>query len=935
MTGIFKKQRGFIAGATLWLAACTLSLYAQSGATPDKRMERDLARAEAYLYSFKNDSALLVARQLLDRLKSLEQADSPFGLRVQLAEAAALEQDQQGDLAITKLLRVIEQSEKRGLPDISAKAGLALALLYEKVGLKANSLEHLQRAQTHIDRHALDSIYPYFAVRMASWQRLYGDKDSAIYFAREALRTAPLFRLDLEEAIGHLLMNLLLPPDAVEARLQHSLAAIGLYRKLEDYTGCSYMYGAVARIYFQKGNTRLALTYNDSTLAFAHRAIAGGHKQHAIIGRVYHFRSELYRKLGQLDSAFFYLNKGNQEELNLLREDNKARIIEIDARLNNEKKQIEIDRQRLDLVLKKRQLIYTSIIFGLVCLLAIGLLVGLHKQRQGKRALAEQNTRIREQAEQLKSLDAAKSRFFANVSHELRTPLTLLLGPIQSLLKENHLTAKQAHLLQLARQSGKQLEQLVNEILDLRKLEQGHTELHRKPTELPAFAGAYLAQFESLAERKQIHFSVQLPPGNTPAILLDREKFRQILFNLLANAFKFTPNGGRIEAAIALEGGMLRLRVTDNGPGIHPDDLPHLFDRYFQTTRPDKPAEGGTGIGLALCREYARLFGGAIEVDSTPGKGSVFQVTFPVAPAETGALAMPDPSQDQDVLPVGSSAGHSLPAASEPSGKAKPTILVVEDNLALQDYIHSVLQEKYHVVTAENGQAALDLMMNDECRMMNGAVGKHSSFIIHHSSFPDLILSDLMMPVMDGYQLLEKLKSDDVTRHIPVIMLTARAEAQDKLKALRIGVDDYLHKPFDEEELLARIGNLLKNQAARQQEVAAEETPRPIMSQPDREWLETFEQYVRRHLSSDTLSIAELSRVFTVSESNLLRRLKRLTGLTPLQYLMEVRLTEARRLLENRACDSVAQVAGRVGYDDARSFSRAFRQRFGKLPSEV
>ena len=192
-----------------------------------------------------------------------------------------------------------------------------------------------------------------------------------------------------------------------------------------------------------------------------------------------------------------------------------------------------------------------------------------------------------------------------------------------------------------------------------------------------------------------------------------------------------------------------------------------------------------------------------------------------------------------------------------------------------------------------------------------------------------------MMPVMDGYQLLEKLKSDDVTRHIPVIMLTARAEAQDKLKALRIGVDDYLHKPFDEEELLARIGNLLKNQAAWQQEVAAEETPRPIMSQPDREWLETFEQYVRRHLSSDTLSIAELSRVFTVSESNLLRRLKRLTGLTPLQYLMEVRLTEARRLLENRACDSVAQVAGRVGYDDARSFSRAFRQRFGKLPSEV
>lgn len=895
-------------------------------------MERDLARAEAYLYSFKNDSALFIARQLLAELKSLQQTDSPFGLRVQLAEAVALERGRQGDLAISKLLRVIEQSEKQALPDVSAKAYLALALLYEVVGLSANSLEHLQRAKTHIDRSALDSIYPYFAVRMASWQRLYGDKDSAIYYAREALRTAPLLHLELEEAIGHLLMNTLLPHEAVDARLQHCLVAVGLYRKLEDYTGCSYMYGAVASIYFQKGNTRLALTYNDSTLAFAHRAIAEGHKNHATIGAIYYFHSELYRKLGQLDSAFFYLNKSNQAELNLLRADNKAKIIEIDARLSNEKKQNEIDRQHLELVLKKRQLIYTFTIFVLVCLLAIGLLAGLRKQRQDKRELAEQNARIREQAEQLKSLDAAKSRFFANVSHELRTPLTLLLGPIQSLLKDSNLSAKQAHLLQMARQSGKQLEQLVNEILDLRKLEQGHIELFPKPTRLSAFVGTYLAQFESLAERKQIQFSVLLPPSNTPAILLDQEKFRQILFNLLANAFKFTPNGGYIETAVSLDGGTLRLRVTDNGPGIHPDDLPHLFDRYFQTTRPEKPAEGGTGIGLALCREYARLFGGTIEVDSTLGQGSVFQVTFPVAAAEIGTTTVPGQAHEQDVLPI----GGSVLAASNPADIAKPTILVVEDNLALQDYIRSVLQEKYQVVTAENGQAALDLMMNDARSMMNAKPGAaHSSSIIHHSSLPNLVLSDLMMPVMDGYQLLEKLKSDDATRHIPVIMLTARAEVQDKLRALRIGVDDYLHKPFDEEELLARIENLLKNSAARQQEVTTEASPRPILSQPDREWLENFEEYVRQHLSSDILGIADLARVFAVSESNLLRRLKRLTGLTSMQYLMEVRLTEARRLLEHRVCDSVAQVADRVGYDDARSFSRAFRQRFGKLPSEV
>ncbi len=195
-----------------------------------------------------------------------------------------------------------------------------------------------------------------------------------------------------------------------------------------------------------------------------------------------------------------------------------------------------------------------------------------------------------------------------------------------------------------------------------------------------------------------------------------------------------------------------------------------------------------------------------------------------------------------------------------------------------------------------------------------------------------------MMPVMDGYQLLEKLKSNSATRHIPVIMLTARADIQDKLKALRIGVDDYLLKPFDEEELLVRIENLLKNQAARRTAVADEpesEAVAPLLSQPDQEWLEGFEGYVGQHLADDTLSISTLAYHFAMSESTLLRQLKRLTGLSPIQYLQEVRLNEARRLLENRRYNSVAQVASKVGYDDTRSFSRSFRQRFGKLPSEL
>jgi YesN/AraC family two-component response regulator len=242
----------------------------------------------------------------------------------------------------------------------------------------------------------------------------------------------------------------------------------------------------------------------------------------------------------------------------------------------------------------------------------------------------------------------------------------------------------------------------------------------------------------------------------------------------------------------------------------------------------------------------------------------------------------------------------------------------------LRDYIRLVLQDKYQVITAEHGQAAWSMLDKNST---------DQTFIP-----PDLILSDLMMPVMNGYQLLEKLKSDDTTRHIPVIMLTARAESQDKLHALRIGVDDYLTKPFDEEELLVRIENLLNNQATRHLAVR-EDSPAsaaaPLLSQPDREWLEAFEVYVQKHFSSDTLSVSSLAYTFAMSESTLLRQLKRLTGLSPLQYIQEVRLNEARRLLENRSYNTIAQVASKVGYDDARSFTRSFKQRYGKLPSEL
>ncbi len=257
------------------------------------------------------------------------------------------------------------------------------------------------------------------------------------------------------------------------------------------------------------------------------------------------------------------------------------------------------------------------------------------------------------------------------------------------------------------------------------------------------------------------------------------------------------------------------------------------------------------------------------------------------------------------------------PAGKAPFKRDQPALLVVEDNLELREYLQLLLGEKYQVHTAENGRAALERLRRlPECR---------------------LVISDLMMPVMDGYRLLEQLKADEATRYLPVIMLTARAEARDRLKALRIGVDDYLVKPFEEEELLVRIDNLLKNLARRLEEsddgAEPAAAPSPV-SESDRKWLEAFEAYVRQSLGDDTLSIPGLARRFAMSESSLLRQLKRLTGLPTKRYLQEMRLDAARRMLEDQPAAGVAKVAKAVGYGDVRSFSRSFKKRFGKSPSE-
>lgn len=536
-----------------------------------------------------------------------------------------------------------------------------------------------------------------------------------------------------------------------------------------------------------------------------------------------------------------------------------------------------------------------------------------------------QTATIRRQTEELKKLDEAKSRFFANVSHELRTPLTLMLGPIGSMLKARRLDERDFSFAKTAHTHGKQLLHLVNEILDLSKMESGKMKLQETTVSIQPFLRRVVSAFESHAERLGILFVFEYRVADRLRLLADEDKLQKVMNNLLSNALKFTPPhaGGSVRVQVDETEGFVRIGVHDTGRGIHPDDLPHVFERFYQTSQAGAPIEGGTGIGLALCREFAEVMQGRIRVESKPGAGSSFYFEFPKKEVLGIGQAGDEPEaevQEPDFMEV-----PTLVVAADPE---RPVVLLVEDNPSLRDYVASILSGQYRIVAAENGRMAFDHLLAAQA----GAP---------ESRLPDLIVSDVMMPVMDGFQLLEALKGDDRWRHIPVIMLTARADMRDKLRALRTGVDDYLLKPFEEDELLARIDNLLRNYRNRM--LLREDATKPAQSAPspvtisaeDRAWLERFELLLDKRLGDFNLTAEMLAEEMAMSRAPFFRHLKRLTGLTPAQYLDEARFQKARSLFETRQSNSVKAVAYKVGFRQVKHFSQNYKKRFGKLPSEV
>lgn len=878
-------------------------LFAQISYASNHAMQEALQQARQYMIAYQGDKALPITQSLLAQLEDQAQYDSHFGFQVRLIHGLSLVRSTQEASSFEYLWRLRDDSKAMGEWAVFAESCRGIAFVLELAEQPEEALYNLRQALGVIKKYQLDSVYAPMAIRHSSVHRQYGSLDSARYFAEEALRIAPEHGQLLEEASGNFLMSIYTSDH--EAKLAYLKRATKLYFQVGELKIFISMHNNLAKQYLKTRASEKALLHTDTAINHHHLIPK---KEFRDAHRSFEYRASAFEQLGVLDSAIHYYKKAHAIELEETEKIQRSLLAELDKKYNLERKTEELRAEQ-----EKNWLL--GAIASLFILLSIGLIYYSVKLRKA-------NQVTEQQAEELKALDQTKSRFFANVSHELRTPLALMLGPIQLLLQNFSPNIKEKELLQMAKRSGKRLEQLINEILDLRKLQSHKMTIKRSPTQLTPFYRLHIGQFSSLALSKDIQYTWHIDVEEEVVVNLDQEKSRQVLYNLLSNAFKYTPPGGQIDVAVQLKGNEVHLTVKDTGIGIHPDDLPHLFDPYFQTRRPEKPVEGGTGIGLAICKEYLQLLGGAIDVQSALGKGTRFSCWFPVekvSEEEAESLS----ASDVELAPLSpiQNLAEKSPAKQEVASDTmakRPHLLVVEDNPDLRAFVHMILAKKYQLTLVENGKQAL-AALSDANRFQ-------------------LILSDIMMPEMDGFQLLETLKSNERTRHIPVLMLTARADTTDKLQALRIGVDDYMAKPFEEEELLVRIENLLNNYAIRIAFTREEQTDQgalPIMSAPDRAWLTNFEAFVRAHLDLTSLSISLLAHEFAMSESTLLRQLKRLTGLSPQQYIIEVRMAEARHLIEERKLASIKQIAAAVGYNDTRAFSRTFKKRIGKAPSEL
>lgn len=548
-----------------------------------------------------------------------------------------------------------------------------------------------------------------------------------------------------------------------------------------------------------------------------------------------------------------------------------------------------------------------------------------HKRHQA--ALAMQNRQLEEQKHELENLneqlnDATQSKlvFYTNVSHELRTPLTLITEPIEELRSARNLSGNQKSLLKIADKNARILKRLINQILDFRKFENNRLQLDLVEVNLVELLDDWLDSFHAVAKKRHIEIVKDFSRTGHIALAIDPQKFERVIFNLLSNALKYSPDNTSITVSCEEENGRVIIKVRDEGRGISAEDIGNIFERFF---RVDSVHPDGSGIGLALTKAFVEMHGGSISVESTPGHGSVFIISVPVIHVSSNVVSVDKTITETD---VNAELGEIEKAETEIDA-SKPVVLVIDDNEDILNMLGRLLGDDYNILTASNGKAGLKIAAR---------------------YVPDVVVCDVMMPVMDGLECCRLLKEEVSTSHIPVLMLTACTMDEQRVKGFESGADGYIAKPFNSVVLKSRIKNLINNRKLIKNLWKSHSAPSNDSEEPkrdtatlqkgvsgiDNDFYHRFLELVTGKLSDPDLSVDSLASEMGLARSQFYRKIKALTNYSPVELLRRMRLKEARRLLTTTD-RSVSEIGFDVGFSSAAYFSKCFHDEFGETPSQL
>lgn len=850
--------------------------------------------------------------------------------------------------SIDQLTHCLEISTENGFERQTARAHHLLGVNYDKLSLYAKALDHYFKSLAiNESLNDLSAVADNFNGIGKVYQHT-GDFDKGLNYLLRALEInenderAALRNLlnigvihqkrgNYEEAIAYYKDALKIAESTDEKELeailvgnigstmmqqgQLKLAMVYLQKSLElkekngDHRRTLHTLNDIAEARLLIGDAETARNIAEKVVRLAKEYEEGNQLRYG-----YFNLSRSYRKLGDYENAYSFLRRYEAVKDSLFGIEKAQLINRLQIGYETEKKDEAILLlQRESEIAASQKKIY--LLTGLIVLILLGGL-SIHQRLQ--------STRNRELLEKEKEVDRLKSSFFANISHEFRTPLSLILGPLETMLSENPDAARR-YQLGMIKKNAARLLRLINQILELSKLESGRLRLKAKNADIMPVIKGVMGSFRSLADTREISLTLEAEEENIP-LYFNQPQVETILINLIGNAFKFSEEGGRIVVKVEQKKNSgkpdeLEIQVIDKGEGISPEDVAHIFDRFYQAGQAKASHYGGTGIGLALTKELVELHHGRITVESERGVGTKVSVCLPLGSSHLEGDQIVEEGDQLDTPTFENKelfveSDEALPAVKGQVDLEKPLVLIIDDNEDVRNYLRSILQDAFNLLEAADGKEGVE---------------------IAKMQVPDLVICDVMMPRMDGYEACRYLKQEEVTSHIPVILLTAKASVDSRLKGHETEADLYLCKPFVPKELLICVHNLIQSRKKLRERYNKQVVLKPrdiAINSADELFLERLLEVVGDNFEDEGFGVDEMSKAMALSRSQLHRKLQALTNESCSQFIRTYRLQRAMALLKKRHA-SISEIAFMVGFGSPSYFNRCFLKHYGRTPSAV